>query len=162
MKEGVKSLILDAKTLYGADTSKGKRNFYTWLWKQQKIEQFRIEKALNIDIFRLTGMDVLETIFLYLPANLVYVKNNMEYHFDFRISMINNTKTKSYSIGYYLYMSQSTNQNIGGYTTVWANPFQKGQIGNHLIELNNLAVGDSIENAVKKMYEFLILKEIIK
>lgn len=132
------------------------QEFYHTLSKKDELV---VSRVLNIGIYNLNFSSIEYTI-KYMPSEIMFTKQTSEvavnHHFKFEITIEGHQMV----IGYKHYLSEIPENEIGGTTDIWCNPFEGDKISNYLISKKVSAI-DYREGLIS-IYEFLIENNIIK
>lgn len=118
----------------------------------------KIEKYLQINEGK--HIDSTDLMFRFLPNEVIYSEQGKPSHY-FRLMM---TKTEfGFCLSYHHFLVEDDNEENCGMTDIWCNPFESYKVCNNLIEVKiEPPTNDEAVKAVRKVYGFLIEKDILK
>lgn len=143
--------------------------FNKWISLLPSKEQFMFCKLLNIGIYKCDNpVDMIAT---YMPRTIIFKNECTRHYFNFNMSC----EDESITISYKHFLSEDVNDDAGGRTDTWVNPFENNIVCNYLVEriikiepvkLPHVHViissdeksntSESLKKCLLEMYEFLI------
>mgnify|MGYP003417676688 CR=1 FL=1 len=135
-------------------------NFNSWINELSKKEKLSVWKVLNLGIYNEEMFNNIEYITKYMPEEVEYIHENAESKTSHRFRFQINIEKGEMIVGYKHFLSEDINQEIGGQTDIWCNPFEGNKITDYLVEKSANAI--NFHSTLISIYEFLIENNIVK
>lgn len=135
-------------------------DFQKWVQSLSLKDRLTVWKTLQIGIYDRHIYNPIQLITSFLPKELMYVKETSQkvnHYFRFELSI---GSIGCVIISYKHFLSEIPDEEIGGMTNIWCNPFEDNKACDYLIEKEITEI--DFKKKLIEIYEFIVEHNIIK
>ena len=134
--------------------------FFKWIDSLSFSDKLIVWQTLQIGIYDSLINNPINLIISFIPKELMYAKTTTQvvnHYFKFELNIHSDD---SVMIAYRHYLSEIPNEEIGGMTNIWCNPFEDNKVCDYLIERE--CNESNFKQTLIEIYEFIVEHNIIK